>query len=154
VTSAASTSSGSFVSDDRNAAAVPWKLPCTLGGRRRSRAVRWVAASAAPSAAPGARLNEIVTAGNWPWCVIASGCVAEEMRAIARSGTAAASCRDAGAVALLALLLGESGPVSGASRLVEGVGASSGVAIGAVVPAAAELAAAAAVALLPAPACR
>ena len=33
-----------------------------------------IASTAWPSAAPGARLNEMVTAGNWLWWLIDSGC--------------------------------------------------------------------------------
>ena len=33
-----------------------------------------IASTASPSAAPGARLNDIVTAGNWLWWLIDSGC--------------------------------------------------------------------------------
>ena len=33
----------------------------------------WIASTAAPSEEPGARLNEIVVAGNWPRWVISSG---------------------------------------------------------------------------------
>ena len=33
----------------------------------------WIAVTASPSAKPGARLNEIVTAGCWPWWLTSSG---------------------------------------------------------------------------------
>ena len=41
---------------------------------------------ALPSAALGARLKETVTAGNWPWCVIASGSVVRVIFAKAARG--------------------------------------------------------------------
>ena len=42
---------------------------------------------ASPSATPGARLNESVTAGNWLWWFTASAAVVGANRAIAPSGT-------------------------------------------------------------------
>src|ERR1700733_760298 len=46
------------------------------------------AAMALPSAAFGARLNDTVMAGNWPWWVMASGSVVFSKCAKALSGTA------------------------------------------------------------------
>ena len=48
------------------------------GGDRRpagraSRSICWMASTACPSEKPGARLNEIVTAGCWPWWLTCSG---------------------------------------------------------------------------------
>ena len=71
VTIAARISHSSLSSDARNASAAPWKLICTLSGRselglgrldrlRRRR----------PATRRGARLNEIVAAGNWPMWLI------------------------------------------------------------------------------------
>ena len=48
------------------AAAVPWKLARMLGGRPSSRSTSSIARVAWPRDTPGARLNERVTAGNWP----------------------------------------------------------------------------------------
>src|SRR3954469_1051087 len=107
---------------------------------------RWTAASAAPSATPGARLNDTVTAGNWPWWVMVKGCVVSAIVAIASIGTALDRCAAAGAIAAEP----EPRPADGASAVGSGprisagaVGMYSGMVVGAVVPAAAELAAAA-----------
>ena len=35
--------------------------------------MRWIASTASPSETPGARLNEIVTDGCWPWWLTSSG---------------------------------------------------------------------------------
>ena len=50
-----------------NTCAVPWKPVVIVAGRRSSRSSFWMASTAWPSEKPGARLNEIVTAGCWPW---------------------------------------------------------------------------------------
>jgi hypothetical protein len=42
---------------------VPWKPVVIVAGRLESRSICWIAVTASPSAKPGARLNEIVTAG-------------------------------------------------------------------------------------------
>ena len=55
--------------------------PCP-GTRRRASigmlavrpAIAWISSTASPSATPGARLNDSVTAGNWPWWLTDSGC--------------------------------------------------------------------------------
>ena len=44
-----------------------------VAGRLESRSMLWIAVTASPSAKPGARLNEIVTAGCWPWWLTSSG---------------------------------------------------------------------------------
>ena len=49
-----------------------------------------IAVMALPSAASGARLNDAVMAGNWPWCVITSGSVVFSKCEKALSGTALA----------------------------------------------------------------
>ncbi len=58
---------GSLLSDAWKAWAAPAKLPCTLCGRPRSCIAALIATTASPSATPGARLNDSVTDGNWPW---------------------------------------------------------------------------------------
>ena len=45
----------------------PGTSRCTVAGTRSSRSIAWIASTAWPSATPGARLNDSVTAGNWPW---------------------------------------------------------------------------------------
>ena len=55
---------GSLASAAWNACAVPWKLARTEGGRPSSRSTFWMARTAWPSEASGARLKESVTAGN------------------------------------------------------------------------------------------
>ncbi len=67
VMSAATSSKGRVASDAWKTWAVPWKLPMTLSGIRISRATFSMISVAWPSATPGARLNDSVTAGNWPW---------------------------------------------------------------------------------------
>ena len=63
---AARISHGSFASDAMKACAVPWNDACTLNGMFISFCAASMAFVASPNAAPGARLNEIVTAGNCP----------------------------------------------------------------------------------------
>src|SRR5260370_41252248 len=65
VTTAARSSNVSFASAPRNASAAPWKLVCTLGGKRISAWAASMAWTASPREAPGARLKERVAAGNW-----------------------------------------------------------------------------------------
>ena len=60
-------------SDSWNTCAVPWKLVVICAGRLESRSICWIASTAWPSAVPGARLNEIVTEGCWPWWLTRSG---------------------------------------------------------------------------------
>ena len=57
---------GVLFSDAPNAWALPWKLVWSESGAPSSFSTRWMALTAWPIAAPGARLNEIVTEGNWP----------------------------------------------------------------------------------------
>ena len=72
-TRAAAISRGSPASEVRNACAVPWKVPSTEAGRPSPCSIRSICATASPRDAPRARLNEIVTAGNWLWWLLASG---------------------------------------------------------------------------------
>src|ERR1017187_3902920 len=53
-------------------AAVPWKAVRTVSGSV-SRANCSTRPTASPSETPGSRLNEMVTAGNWPRCAMESG---------------------------------------------------------------------------------
>ncbi len=87
--SAARTSAGSLASDSLNACAVPAKSAWTLGGMPMRACAASMALTASPSDSPAARLNEIVTAGNWPWWLIASGAVVVVSCTIALSGTGA-----------------------------------------------------------------
>ncbi len=66
-TSAARIRYGWLFSELWKACAVPWKLPVMVAGRRMAADARLMASTASPSAAPGARLNDSVTAGNCPW---------------------------------------------------------------------------------------
>src|SRR5258708_40314690 len=59
-----------------------------LGGILRSRCTLSTAVIAVPSATLGARLNEIVTEGNWLWRLIDSGDCVRSKRVKALSGTA------------------------------------------------------------------
>ena len=64
-------------------------------------------------------MNETVTAGNWPWCVITSGCVVVDSRAIvAERHALAASCDGAP----------RAEPRAGAAASTVGIGASIAVA--------------------------
>ncbi len=56
-----------MLSESRNACAVPWNEPLSACGSPISACALLIAFTASPSEAPGLRLNEIVTAGNWPW---------------------------------------------------------------------------------------
>src|SRR3546814_20154727 len=42
-------------------------VPLSVCGMFIDACAFWIALTACPSATPGARLNEMVTAGNWPW---------------------------------------------------------------------------------------
>ena len=67
--------------------AMPWNRPSTVGGTLSSSRSLWICSTASPSEWPGARLNEIVTDGNWPWWLMVSGASFSVMRATALSGT-------------------------------------------------------------------
>src|SRR3984885_7346559 len=116
VTRAARISRASFPEEFSKAAAVPWKLACTLAGKFISLAVLLIASMAWPSEALSARLNETVTEGNWPWWLIESDSVPGSMWVKAARGTALLGVE-------LVLVLAELDPVLlvGASELVGGV---------------------------------
>ena len=59
-------SRGSLASEVRNASAVPWNAPWTLGGRPISSFTLLIRPTACPNEAFGARLKENVTTGNCP----------------------------------------------------------------------------------------
>ena len=113
---------------------MPWKSACIAAGSFKSRVTASIFEIAVPSEACGARLNETVTAGNWPWCVIDSGCVVIATCANVESGTVFASW-------VVLRRLGPDAPVPvsavgiGASTLLDGVGASKIAAVSAFVPA-------------------
>src|ERR1700681_3426994 len=111
VTIAARISQSSLASEPRNAAAAPWKLICALAGSPSSCCTFWISSTALPSDAPGARLNEIVAAGNWPICVMSSDVACSLMRAIDVNGTCCGGCE-------LELPL-ELGPAPGAGSAAE-----------------------------------
>src|SRR5258708_15967969 len=64
---------GSFASEAWKARAAPRKPVWIDGGRLISRAAPLMASTASPREAPGARLNEIVTAGDCPLGGVAGG---------------------------------------------------------------------------------
>ena len=66
VTRAARMSRDSFEREFLKAAAVPWNSYCRLGGKCMFVATLSIAVMAPPSEASGARLKEMVTAGNCP----------------------------------------------------------------------------------------
>ena len=73
-------------SEDANACAAPWKLVVMVAGRVW-RATRSTASTASPSAWPGARLKDRVTAGSCPKWFRVSGPTVSSSRATASSGT-------------------------------------------------------------------
>ena len=77
-----------MLSDCWNACAVPWKPVAIVAGTLSSRFARSIASVACPSAVFGARLKEIVTAGNCPWWLMESGATGTVVQvAKAASGT-------------------------------------------------------------------
>jgi hypothetical protein len=72
VTTAARINSRVLSSEARNASAAPWNRVWILAGMRISRCARSMALTALPSEAPDPRLNDNVTAGNWPAWLITS----------------------------------------------------------------------------------
>ena len=60
-----------------------------LSGIPRSFCTLSIALVASPREAPGARLKEIVTTGNWPWWLMESGALADSKCVNVPSGTAA-----------------------------------------------------------------
>src|SRR5215472_7005341 len=73
VTMAAWIRVSSFAEEDSKARAVPWKLVSTLAGIPRSCATCLICWTALPSDAPGDKLKERVTTGNWLWWLIVIG---------------------------------------------------------------------------------
>ena len=67
--------------------AVPWKPVLRLGGASMSLRAVWMAFTASPREAPGARLKDTVAVGNWPWWFTARGEVSVSMRVKALMGT-------------------------------------------------------------------
>src|ERR1022692_2685548 len=128
VTMAARISHSSLASEPRNAAAAPSNWICALAGRPIAACVFWIAVTASPSEAPGARLNEIVADGNWPMWLTTSGVARSLMRAMAVSGT----CSDAWVLAPDALaedVVPAPGAASAADALPPVVG-TEGLAVG------------------------
>ncbi len=72
VTTAARISSKVLDSDAWKASAAPWNWVCTPTGMPISCFTWSMISTPLPRAMPGARLNDIITAGNWPIWVIAS----------------------------------------------------------------------------------
>ncbi|MCY1434726.1 hypothetical protein D9M71_507940 [compost metagenome] len=72
VTTAARISSKVLDSEFWNASAAPWKRVCTPTGMPISCCTCSIALTASPRATPCPRLNDIITAGNWPIWAIAS----------------------------------------------------------------------------------
>src|SRR5580700_4990371 len=87
VTIAATRRKTSLVSEDSNAELAPRKLAIKLVGSFISCCTVRISRTASPSDAPGARLNEIVEAGNWPRCPIRKGVSLIEKVEIADNGT-------------------------------------------------------------------
>ncbi|MNN41018.1 hypothetical protein D3C81_1551110 [compost metagenome] len=71
----------------RKASAAPWNSVTIEIGRFSSFSICVILSTAAPRDSPGARLNETVAAGNWPWWLTTSWPVRSLMRAMAPSGT-------------------------------------------------------------------
>src|ERR1019366_10608287 len=67
---------------------VPWNPACRLRRMCMASSALSTAVMASPSAAFGARLNDTVMAGNWPWWLIESGSVVFSKCEKALSGTA------------------------------------------------------------------
>src|SRR5665213_4452627 len=70
---AARISNDSLARDDSKACAVPWKLGSMLAGMPSYWVTCWICSTAEPSDAPGAKLKESVTTGNWLWWLIVMG---------------------------------------------------------------------------------
>src|SRR5271157_4669840 len=62
-----------------------------LAGMPKSRVTCLICSTAAPSDAPGARLNERVTTGNWLWWLMVMGDGIEEALTNDRSGAGASA---------------------------------------------------------------
>ena len=76
-----------MVSEDSNAELAPRKFAMKLAGSFTSCCTARLSRTASPSAAPGARLNEIVAAGNCPRCPIRNGVSLIVTVVMAESGT-------------------------------------------------------------------
>src|SRR5260370_30357529 len=87
VTIAATSRKTSLVREDSNAELAPRKFAIKLVGSFISCCAARISRTASPSAAPGARLNEIVAAGNWPRCPIRNGVSLIVTVVIADNGT-------------------------------------------------------------------
>jgi hypothetical protein len=87
VTTAASTRKSVLESEERNACAAPWNCISIASGSSSSAAARSIAATASPSEAPAPRLNETVTAGNWPTWLMSRAAERSVTRAMLASGT-------------------------------------------------------------------
>ncbi len=87
VTMAARISSSVLDSDARNASAAPWNWLWMPAGMPMSRCTRSMTSTASPSDTPLARLNDMVTAGNWPMWLTTSAAARSSMRASEASGT-------------------------------------------------------------------
>ncbi len=59
--------------DAWKARAAPWKRASIEAGMPSARREASMASTASPSEVPGVRLNEMVTAGNWPWWLTTRG---------------------------------------------------------------------------------
>src|SRR5277367_1460704 len=87
VTMAATKRRTSLVREDSNAELAPRKLAIKLDGSFISCCTARISRTASPSAAPGAKLKEIVAAGNWPRCPIRNGVSLIVTVVIADNGT-------------------------------------------------------------------
>src|SRR5260370_21598561 len=87
VTIAASSRKISLVREDSNAELAPRKFAMKLVGSFISCCAARISRTASPSDAPGAKLNEIVAAGNWPRYPNRNGVSLIEPVLIADSGT-------------------------------------------------------------------
>src|SRR5579862_4565649 len=88
----------SFASDDSNAWAVPWKLASMLAGIFKDCVTSLMCCTASPSDAPGARLNDRVTIGNWLWWLIVIGDGTVVARTSPQSGAGASAAAPVSAV--------------------------------------------------------
>jgi hypothetical protein len=86
---AISASHGSASFDSWNACAVPLNEPWIDAGMPIPSVARSIDATAWLSETPGAALNEITVAGNWPWCPTESATADGTTRTSCESGTCA-----------------------------------------------------------------
>src|SRR5712691_7184911 len=73
--------------DRWNSFTVPWKAKLSVAGMRRSRTALFTRSAAWPSEKPGAKLNEIVTAGSCPKWFTDNGPTVRATFATVSSGT-------------------------------------------------------------------